>query len=45
MPRVMTKAYSGIEDGGEVGGGSGMAPLQEFVSDSCRARGGFVQCA
>jgi len=30
-PRVMPKAYSGIEDGGEAGGGSGMAPFQEFV--------------
>jgi len=41
-PRVMTEAYSGVENGGEAGGGSGVAPLQEFVSDSCRARSGFV---
>jgi len=38
----MTKAYSGIENGGEARGGSGVAPLQEFVCDSCGAGSGFI---
>jgi len=45
MPRVMPEAYSGVEDGGETGGGSGVAPLQEFVSNSCGAGSRFVGCA
>ena len=45
MPRVMPEAYSGIENGCEVRGGSGVAPLQEFVSDARGARSGFVQRA
>ena len=45
MPRVMPKAYSSIENGGEARGGSRVAPFQEFVGDACGARSGFVGSA
>ena len=41
-PRVMPEAYSSVENGGETGGSSSVAPLQEFVSYSCGAGGRFV---